>query len=70
MIADIGLAAIASSFRTLSWRLLVVLVFPCLVFKLFDTLGWRFAFPGESVPLLTLMKIRIAGQAITSTTRR
>src|SRR5262249_56250436 len=68
LIAEIGLAAIASSFRTLSWRLLILLVFPCLVFKLFDTLGWRFAFPGRSVPLLTLMKIRIAGQAVTMTT--
>jgi uncharacterized protein (TIRG00374 family) len=68
LIADIGLAAIESSFRTLSWRLLVVLVFPCLVFKLFDTLGWRWAFPGKPVSLLTLMKIRIAGQAVTATT--
>jgi uncharacterized protein (TIRG00374 family) len=68
LIADIGLAAIESSFRTLSWRLLIVLVFPCLVFELFDTLGWRFAFPGESVPLLALMKIRIVGQAVSLTT--
>ena len=68
LVANIGLADIASSFRTLSWRLLVVLVFPCLVFKVFDTLGWRFAFPGESEPLLTLMKIRIAGQAVSATT--
>jgi uncharacterized membrane protein YbhN (UPF0104 family) len=68
LIADIGLAGIESSFRTLSWRLLVVLVFPCLVFKLFDTLGWRWAFPGEPVSLLTLMKVRIAGQAVTATT--
>ena len=68
LIAEIGLADIASSFRTLSWRLLIVLVFPCLVFKLFDTLGWRFAFPGASVPLLTLMRIRITGQAVTATT--
>jgi glycosyltransferase 2 family protein len=68
LIAEIGLADIASSFRTLSWRLLIVLVFPCLVFKLFDTLGWRFAFPGASVSLLTLMRIRIAGQAVTATT--
>ena len=68
LVANIGFADIESSFRTLSWRLLVVLVFPCLVFKLFDTLGWRFAFPGESEPLLTLMKIRIAGQAVSATT--
>ena len=68
LIAEIGLGAIESSFRTLSWRLLIVLVFPCLVFKLFDTLGWYFAFPGETVRLLTLMKIRIAGQAVTVTT--
>src|SRR5262249_36749245 len=40
LIADIGLDGIRSSFETLSWRLLVVLVFPCLVFKVFDTLGW------------------------------
>ncbi len=68
LIADIGLAGIQSSFRTLSWRLLIVLVFPCLVFKLFDTLGWRLAFPGDAPSLLTLMKVRIAGQAVTATT--
>jgi len=68
LIADIGLDGIRSSFATLSWRLLVVLVFPCLVFKLFDTLGWRLAFPGTPPSLLTLMKVRIAGQAVSATT--
>ena len=68
LIADVGLASIAASFRMLSWRLLVVLVFPCTVFKLFDTLGWLWTFPGERPSLFTLLKVRLVGQAVNATT--
>jgi len=68
LVADTGLAAIAHSFRALSWRLLVVLVFPCVLVKLFDTLGWQCTFVGRRVPLWTLARIRLAGQAINTTT--
>ena len=68
LIADVGLATIGASFRMLSWRLLIVLVFPCTVFKLFDTLGWLWTFPGERPSLLMLAKVRLVGQAINATT--
>jgi glycosyltransferase 2 family protein len=68
LLADTGLKAIADSFGVLSWRLLVVLVFPCVFIKLFDTLGWHWTFPGSTVPLLTLARIRLAGQAVNATT--
>jgi glycosyltransferase 2 family protein len=68
LIADVGLASIGASFRMLSWRLLVVLVFPCTVFKLFDTLGWLWTFPGERPSLFTLLKVRLVGQAVNATT--
>src|SRR5262245_19599564 len=67
LLADTGLAAIAHSFRALSWRLLVVLVFPCTLIKLFDTLGWQCTFVGRRVPLWTLVQVRLAGQAINTT---
>ncbi len=68
LLADTGPKAIADSFAALSWRLLIVLVFPCLLIKLFDTLGWQMTFPGARVPLLTLARVRLAGQAINTTT--
>jgi len=68
LFAETGLAAIAQSFRALSWRLLVVLVFPCALIKLFDTLGWQSTFVGTRVPLWTLARVRLAGQAINMTT--
>src|SRR5262245_36088626 len=64
LFAETGLAAIAQSFRALSWRLLVVLVFPCAFIKLFDTLGWQSTFVGPRVPLWTLARVRLVGQAI------
>src|SRR5262249_5404479 len=68
LLVDTGLAAIAHSFRELSWRLLVVLVFPCTLIKLFDTLAWQCTFVGTRVPLWTLVQVRLAGQAINTTT--
>jgi glycosyltransferase 2 family protein len=68
LLADIGLATVAQSFRALSWRLLIVLVFPCVLIKLFDTLGWQCTFVATRVPLWTLARIRLAGQAVNTTT--
>src|SRR5262245_523765 len=67
LLVELGLEPIVASFQRLSWRLLVLLVFPCVLFKLFDTLGWRFAFPDGRVPLWTLAKVRLAGQSINAT---
>jgi uncharacterized membrane protein YbhN (UPF0104 family) len=45
-----------------------VLVFPCLLVKLFDTLGWQCTFVATRVPLWTLVRVRLVGQAINTTT--
>jgi putative membrane protein len=68
LVARIGLDDLRAAFSALSWRLVIVLVFPCVIFKTFDTLGWYFAFPGERAGFLTLVKTRLIGQAVNSTT--
>src|SRR5262249_60739991 len=68
LVARIGLAAVLASFRELSWRLVLVAFFPCTVFKLFDVLAWRHAFPTVPPPFSRLAKTLLAGQAVTLTT--
>jgi len=68
LVARIGLAAVLASFRELSWRLVLVAFFPCTVFKLFDVLAWRYAFPTVPPPFSRLAKTLLAGQAVTLTT--
>jgi uncharacterized protein (TIRG00374 family) len=69
LIYTMGPATVLAAFQALSWRLLVVIVFPCVALKMFDTLAWRFAFPPhERVPFLSLARSLLAGQAVASTT--
>jgi uncharacterized protein (TIRG00374 family) len=68
LVARIGLQAILGAFSALSWRFAIILVFPCVLFKTFDTLGWYFAFPVSRAGFLTLAKTRLIGQAVNSTT--
>jgi uncharacterized membrane protein YbhN (UPF0104 family) len=68
LIFSIGVGPVIASFRALSWRLLFVIVFPCVALKMFDTLAWRFAFPQKRVPFLPLASAVIVGHAIASTT--
>jgi len=68
LIHTIGPETILASFRQLSWRLVVVIVFPCVVLKMLDTLAWQVSFPHERVPFLPLAAAVLAGQAVASTT--
>ena len=61
-------ASLLASIRQLSWRLLIVLAFPFALVSLLDTLGWRFAFRRDGVPLRTLFSARLAGEAFNLTT--
>ena len=61
-------ASLLASLRQMSWRLLIVLAFPFAVVNLLDTLGWRFAFRRDDVPLRTLFSARLAGEAFNLTT--
>jgi putative membrane protein len=56
-------AAVFASLRQLSWRFLVILVFPAIPVMVFDTLGWRYAFLRDRVPFATLLRTRLVGEA-------
>ena len=68
LVASIGLQAIVQAFADLSWRLLIVLVFPFGATTLLDTLGWRYAFRRNAVPFPSLLAARLAGEAFNLTT--
>ncbi len=68
LVWKIGPDAIVASFGRLGWRLLIVLVFPFSVITACDTLGWRFAFRRDRVSFLTLVRARLAGEAVNGTT--
>jgi len=68
LLATIGAGAVVQAFADLSWRLLIVLVFPFGLTTLLDTLGWRYAFRRDMVPLRSLLAARLAGEAFNLTT--
>jgi glycosyltransferase 2 family protein len=68
LVTSVGVPALADALATMSWWLLIVLVFPCVPATMFDTLGWRFAFPGDRVPFFTLWRARLAGEAVNTVT--
>jgi uncharacterized protein (TIRG00374 family) len=68
LIISIGPATVVASFRLLSWRLVLLIVFPCVILKAFDVFAWRFAFPREPAPFGSLLASLLAGQAVASTT--
>ncbi|HKX02407.1 MAG TPA: lysylphosphatidylglycerol synthase domain-containing protein [Methylomirabilota bacterium] len=63
LVAEIGPAAIWSSFVTLGWRLAIVLTFPYALAALLDTIAWRLLLPGP-VPLSLVFRARLAGEAV------
>jgi uncharacterized protein (TIRG00374 family) len=68
LLATIGPGVIIQAFADLSWRLLIILVFPFGLTTLLDTLGWRYAFRRDRVPFRTLLAARLAGEAFNLTT--
>ena len=68
LILQVGPGMVLASLQTLSWRLLVVLIFPFGLVTLLDTLGWRFAFHTDRASFLTLYSVRLAGEACNVTT--
>jgi uncharacterized protein (TIRG00374 family) len=68
LLATIGPGAVIQAFADLSWRLLVIVVFPFGLTTLLDTLGWRYAFRRDLVPFRTLLAARLAGEAFNVTT--
>jgi uncharacterized protein (TIRG00374 family) len=68
LVVSIGPGAVVQAFTDLSWRLLVILVFPFGMTTLLDTLGWRYAFRRDAVPFPHLLAARLAGEAFNLTT--
>ena len=68
LLATIGPGVIVQAFVDLSWRLLILLVFPFGLATLLDTLGWRYAFRRDTVPFQALLAARLAGEAFNLTT--
>jgi len=68
LIWDLGPATIWETFRRLSWGVLVVLVFPAWIVLVLDTLGWRFTFMRPPRSLFRLLAVRLAGEAINTST--
>jgi glycosyltransferase 2 family protein len=68
LLATIGPGAVVQAFTDLSWRLLIILVFPFGLTTLLDTLGWRYAFRRDTVPFRALLGARLAGEAFNLTT--
>jgi glycosyltransferase 2 family protein len=68
LLREIGPSTVAASFEDLSWRLLVLLVFPFILVTVCDTLGWRFAFTRTRVPFLLLLRTRLIGESFNATT--
>lgn len=68
LLATIGPGAVIQAFADLSWRLLVILLFPFGLTTFLDTLGWRYAFRRDLVPYRTLLAARLAGEAFNVTT--
>jgi putative membrane protein len=56
-------AAIMDSVRRLSWRILIILVFPMSLVMALDALGWRYAFLRDRVRFGPLLATRLAGEA-------
>lgn len=67
LVAQIGPAAIWSSFVALGWRLPLVLAFPYALAAAVDTLAWRLLLPAP-VPFLLLLRARLAGEAVSLAT--
>ena len=63
LVIDNDPAAVLDSVTRLSWRVLVILVFPMALVMALDALGWRYAFLHDRVPFGTLLATRLAGEA-------
>ena len=64
LIYQIGPGMVWDALRNLSWRVLLVLVFPMSALVVLDTLGWRFTFLHPPRSLIHLVGVRLAGEAV------
>lgn len=67
LLVKIDLRPIVDQVRSLSWSL-PLLFLPYGLTTIFDTFGWRYAFPGRLLPFSMLLPIRLAGKAFNTAT--
>ena len=63
-IHHIGWAPVLEALARLTWWQLVLVCLPYAAIMGVDTLGWRFAFPGDAAPFCRLFGARLAGEAL------
>src|SRR3984893_964592 len=63
-IHHIGWAPVLEALARLTWWQLVLVCLPYAAIMAVDTLGWRFAFPGDAAPFHRLFGARLAGEAL------
>lgn len=68
LIVRVGPDSVWSIFRDLSWRLVLILVFPTCLAVAADTLGWRFTFLTPPRSFARLVGMRLAGEAVNQIT--
>ncbi|MGH7332560.1 MAG: lysylphosphatidylglycerol synthase transmembrane domain-containing protein [Candidatus Rokuibacteriota bacterium] len=64
LVRQIGPDVVWSALRSLSWRLLLVFLFPMCIVVVLDTVGWRFTFLRPPRSLTHLLAVRLAGEAV------
>jgi uncharacterized protein (TIRG00374 family) len=64
LVHQIGPGEVWSALQSLSWRLLVVFLFPISIVVVVDTLAWRFTFLRPPRALPHLLGVRLAGEAV------
>jgi len=68
LVVTTGPQILLASMQSLSWWLVVVVVFPATLVATLDTFGWLFAFRRNLASLPTLLFVRLAGEAFNATT--
>ncbi|MCI0548557.1 MAG: flippase-like domain-containing protein [Candidatus Rokubacteria bacterium] len=68
LIWRVGPAEVWGSITTLSWRLLLVVLFPTVLSQVLDAVGWHFAFAEPRASLGKLWAVRLAGEAVNLST--
>src|SRR6202045_1835617 len=63
-IHHIGWAPVLEALARLTWWQLVLVCLPYAAIMAVDTLGWRFAFPGDAAPFHRLFGARLAGEGL------
>jgi hypothetical protein len=63
-IHHIGWAPVLEALARLTWWQIVLVCLPYAAIMAVDTLGWRFAFPGDAAPFHRLFGARLAGEAL------